>query len=281
VEVSTSQPQLSFIILTWNSEKFLQACFTSIIKKCHEEHVSFEVIVIDNGSSDNSTQLVKQFGNDYPGNFILLDLDHNTGTTYPRNLGMKQAKGDILCILDSDTELGEGSLTEIFYHLQADQHCGLICPRLQLPDGSTQNSVKKFPTMLDKLIKIPRILFGIQTGNHDFYADFPFQVTRPIDSAISACWFFRRGLIESVGYLDEKIFYSPEDLDYSLRVWKAGFKNLYYPEFTVLHHTQQITHRKPFSKTSRSHFWGLVYYYHKHGGWVVRPQFAESANNHA
>ena len=275
MEANQNTPLLSFIILTWNSEKFLQACFTSIIIKCRNEQLSFEVIVIDNGSNDNSTQLVKQFGSNYPGNFVLIDLDHNTGTTYPRNLGMKQAKGDIFCILDSDTELGEGSVTKIIDHLQADQQCGLVCPRLQLPDGSTQNSVKKFPTMLDKLIKIPRIVFGVKTGNHDFYPDFPFTRTREIDSAISACWFFRRDLLDHVGLLDEKIFYSPEDLDYSLRVWKAGFKNLYYPDFTVRHHTQQITHRKPFSKTSRSHFWGLVYYYRKHGGWVVRPQFAE------
>lgn len=279
MEVSHSNQLLSFIILTWNSEKFLQTCFTSIIRKCHEEHVSFEVIVIDNGSSDNSTQLVKQFGNDYPGNFILIDLDRNTGTTFPRNLGMKQAKGDILCILDSDTELGEGSLTSLIANLKSDRQSGLVCPRLQLPDGSTQNSVKKFPTMLDKLVKIPRIVFGIKTGNHDFYPDFPFFDAREIDSAISACWFFRSDLLDHVGLLDEKIFYSPEDLDYSLRVWKAGFKNLYYPGFTVKHHTQQITHRKPFSKTSRSHFWGLIYYYRKHGGWVKRPQFAEVATH--
>ena len=280
MEANQNTPLLSFIILTWNSEKFLQACFKSIIAKCRDEQISFEVIVIDNGSSDNSAQVVKQFNNNYPGSFVLIALDQNTGTTYPRNLGMKQAKGSILCILDSDTELGEGSLTAIISYLQSDRQCGLICPRLQLPDGSTQNSVKKFPTMLDKLIKIPRIVFGIKTGNLDFYPDFPFSNAREIDSAISACWFFRNDLIDYVGWLDEKIFYSPEDLDYSLRVWKSGLKILYYPSFTVLHHTQQITHRKPFSKTSRSHFWGLVYYYRKHGGWVFRQRFAEAGSSH-
>jgi GT2 family glycosyltransferase len=78
--------------------------------------------------------------------------------------------------------------------------------------------------------------------------------------------------MEKVGYLDEKIFYSPEDIDYALRVWLAGYCVLYYPALTVLHHTQQITHKKPLSKTSISHFFGLVYYYRQHGGWITRPQ---------
>jgi GT2 family glycosyltransferase len=122
-------------------------------------------------------------------------------------------------------------------------------------------------------MKIPRIVFGIKTKNNDFYENFPFAEEQTVDTAISACWFFKKALLQKTGYLDEKIFYAPEDIDFSLRVWKAGLSILYYPAFSVFHHTQQITHRKPLSKTSISHFWGLIYYYRKHGGWLVRPRF--------
>ncbi len=266
------KPIISFIILTWNSEGYLRRCLDSLFRKCSEEKLPFEVIVIDNGSRDDSCVVVEEYRKNISEGFHLIRLDSNRGTTYPRNLGLKQAQGDIICILDSDTEQGEGSLTAVIGRLCSNEKLGLVVPRLLLPDGSIQNSVKRFPTMLNKLMKIPRIVFGISTRNEDFYENFPFQEECEVDTAISACWFFRKELLQKVGYLDEKIFYAPEDIDYSLRVWKAGYSILYYPAFTVLHHTQQITHRKPLSKTSLSHFGGLLYYYRKHGGWLIRPR---------
>ena len=269
---SISAPTISFIILTWNSERYLKGCFDSIIGKCTDEEISCEVIVVDNGSSDGSSAIVRGYQGSYPEIIHLITLESNRGTTYPRNLGLRQAQGEYLCILDSDTELGDGSLTEVFKRLATDEKIGMVVPRLLLPDGTVQNSVKRFPTMLNKLMKIPRIVFGIKTKNADFYDEFPFSEEREIDSAISACWFFRRELVDRVGYLDENIFYAPEDVDYSLRVWQAGCSLLYWPAFTVLHHTQQITHKKPFSRTSMSHFRGLLYYYWKHGGWMKKPE---------
>ena len=270
----TSMLMISFIILTWNSEKYLKGCFDSIIRKCSEEEVPFEVIVIDNGSCDGVCGVVVGYNNIFPDAFHLIKLEANRGTTYTRNLGLRQARGGYICILDSDTELSEGSLTSVINRLSSDERVGMLVPRLLLPDGSVQNSVKRFPTMLNKLMKIPRIIFKINTRNSDFYETFPFQEEKEVDTAISACWFFRKELVQKVGYLDEKIFYAPEDIDYSLRVWLAGLKILYIPSFTVLHHTQQISHKKPFSRTSLSHFWGLLYYYRKHGGWMFRPKLS-------
>lgn len=269
---SQKKPYISFIVITWNSERFLNNCFTSIINKCNEEDVSFEVIVIDNGSQDGSIKVIKEYQNKLKSEFILIALDHNRGTTFTRNLGLRKASGEFLCILDSDTEMGEGRFSDLLKKLVTDKSIGIIAPRLLLPDGSVQPSVKKFPTMLNKLMKVPKILFGINTKNSDFYEDFPFTSEHEVNSAISACWVFRREIVDIIGYLDEKIFYSPEDIDYCLRIWKAGLLVLYYPSYTVLHHTQQITHKKPLSKTSISHFWGLIYYYRKHGGWFRRPQ---------
>jgi GT2 family glycosyltransferase len=264
---------ISFVILTWNSELHLERCFDSIAKKCADEEISYEAVVIDNGSVDGSRAILKRYQEKYPEHFNLIMLDRNRGTTYPRNLGLKQARGKYICILDSDTEFCGGELSDVFHLLTTNENVGMVAPKLILPDGSVQNSVKRFPTMWHKVVKIPRILFGIATRNGDFYPELPVERERPVDSAISACWIFRSDLLDRVGYLDEKIFYSPEDLDYSHRVRKGGYSILYYTAFTVLHHTQQITHKKPFSRTSFSHFLGLLYYYQKHGGWMLRPRF--------
>jgi GT2 family glycosyltransferase len=258
---------ISFVILTWNSEKYLHRCFGSIIAKCQSEKISFEILVVDNGSNDSSVDVFGRYQNDYPQNFVFILLSENTGTTYSRNQGLKRAKGNFICILDSDTELGDGRLSHVFNLLKEDKGIGIIAPRLEYPDGTVQNSVKKFPTFWHKLSKLPKALLKIPVPNQDFYVGFPFATQRFVDSAISACWFFRRDLVETIGLLDEKIFYAPEDLDYCLRVGKAGYRILYLPKFTVIHHTQQISHKKPLSKVSISHFGGLIYYFRKHGGW--------------
>jgi len=259
---------LSFVILTWNSESYLQRCFDSLIAKCRQEQLVFEIIVVDNGSSDDSLSLFNRYKSAYPDTFVLILLDHNTGTTYSRNLGLKKARGRYLCILDSDTEFAAGRLSQVLQRLEQDQQAGIIAPRLVYADGTVQNSVKKFPAFWHKLSKLPKALLKIPVPNRDFYNEFPFTGEHSVDSAISACWFFRKELMEEVGLLDEKIFYAPEDLDYCLRVRKAGRQIIYWPELTVTHHTQQISHKKPLSKVSLSHFGGLLYYFRKHGGWL-------------
>jgi hypothetical protein len=259
---------LSFVILTWNSASYLQRCFDSITAKCRQEQLGFEIIVVDNGSSDDSLALFNRYERDYPENFVPILLSENTGTTYSRNLGMKKARGRYLCILDSDTEFAAGRLDQVLQRLEQDEQVGIVAPRLVYADGTVQNSVKEFPAFWHKLSKLPKALLKIPVPNRDFYSDFPFIVERSVDSAISACWFFRKELVEEVGLLDEKIFYSPEDLDYCLRVRKAGRQIIYCPDLTVIHHTQQISHKKPLSKVSLSHFGGLLYYFRKHGGWL-------------
>jgi GT2 family glycosyltransferase len=266
----------SFVIMTWNSKRYQDKCYTSLVEKCSSEALRFEIVVIDNGSTDGTIEVLSRFQEQHPGRMKVIPLKRNTGTTFSRNLGLKEAKGKVLCILDSDTEIGSGHLSQVIRKLETERTLGILAPRLVLPDSQVQNSVKKFPTFWQKLSKIPKAVFGLAVADVDFYQNFPFNNERPVDTAISACWFFRRELVEQVGYLDENIFYAPEDIDYCVRVWKSGLRVTYFPDLTVLHHTQQISHRKPFSQVSRSHFVGLIYYFRKHGGWFS----AESLYRH-
>jgi cellulose synthase/poly-beta-1,6-N-acetylglucosamine synthase-like glycosyltransferase len=259
--------QLSFITLSFNSEKFLSKCFDSIISKCEEEEMSFEIIVIDNGSKDGSLNIINDYAGKYKDNFKTILLPKNRGTTFTRNLGLKKARGKYICIIDSDTEILDGSLKDITDILENNEEIGIVAPRLSLPDGNIQNSVKKFPTFWQKITKIPRPVLKIGLPNIDFYENFPFKNTRFVDSAISACWFLSKDLLSIVGLFDENIFYAPEDLDFCLRLQKVNKKIAYFPNVKILHHTQQISHRNPFSKLAISHLLGLLYYFRKHGGW--------------
>jgi GT2 family glycosyltransferase len=262
-------PTISFVVLTWNSQPFVAACLDSIDRQCSQEQIPYEVLLIDNGSTDKTNDIVGEYAK-RRDNIVHIKLPRNCGTTATRNRGIKKSRGDYICILDSDTEFKAGSLASSLRVLGENPDVGMLAPRLVLPDGTVQNSVKKFPTFWNKMLKLPKAVLKIKVRDGDFYTDFPFESETLIDTAISACWIFNKSLIDKIGYLDEKIFYSPEDLDFSIRVWLGGLKILYYPALTLLHNTQQISHAKPFSKVSRLHFSGLLYYYRKHGGWLSR-----------
>ena len=264
---------LSFILLTWNSEEYISRCLDSFILQCLNEKILWEIIIIDNGSRDTTQKILKKYINAYADKFSVIFLGKNCGTTISRNKGLSKAKGKFCCILDSDTEFSSGNIKDVL-KISENQKIGICAPRLFLSNGTVQNSVKKFPTFIDKIKKVPRILLRKSTSITDFYENFPFSEPTCVDSAISACWFFRRSLLSDVGYLDEKIFYSPEDIDFCLRVKQKGYKIIYYPFLSIKHHTQQISHRKPFSLVSIKHFLGLLYYFKKHGGWFFRPNFS-------
>ncbi len=254
--------KISFIILTWNSEKFIQACLHSVKKSCRSEGIlDYEIIVIDNGSSDLTKEVIR---NTELENVTLIELKENQGTTKTRNIGLKKAKGEYICLLDSDTEIKISNYNAVFSFLEENRAVIIIAPKLIISTGEVQVSVKKFPVLFDKLKRLSFIFFHTDLPCKDHYRDFPFSGPTEVDTAISACWIFRKDIINDIGLFDEKIFYSPEDLDYCIRVWKSGKKVVYYPAFEVLHHTQQICHRNPFGKVSVSHFKDLVYYFWKH-----------------
>jgi len=259
--IKLKNPLISFVILTWNSEKIIRKCLKSISNKCNQENIVYKIYIIDNGSSDRTVKFIQDFSRKLP--IELTKLDSNRGTTFSRNIGLKRCEGKIICILDSDTEIKSGSIRKIVSLFQ-DKTIGIVAPRLVLPDGTIQNSVKKFPSLLNKMLKIPKIIFKIKIKDYDFYDGFPFHCVTDVDTAISACWFLKRKLIEEIGMFDEKIFYSPEDIDFCLRVKKINKRIVYYPYFTTLHYTQQISHKKIISKITLSHFLGLMYYFIKH-----------------
>ncbi len=264
--------RLSFIILSWNSEQTIEQCLKSIEKKCNEESISYEMIIVDNGSTDKTVEIINSCTETMP--IDLVRFDKNKGTTVTRNMAIARSTGNYICVIDSDTVILNGSLTGLIEELSRNEEIGILAPQLIETTGGTQLSVKRFPSMFGKLSRIPGILFRKPLRDYDAYGHFPFDCMTEVDCAISACWFFRRELLEDVGLLDERIFYAPEDVDYCIRVWKSGKTVVYYPHVTVLHQTQRITHKKALSSIAISHLFGLLYYFCKHR-YITSPTLPE------
>ncbi len=256
---SMTRPVFSFVILTFNSDRYIEKCLQSINESIATLKANAEVFVVDNGSIDETRSILKSFNFNHLVDFKTIFFDKNTGTTFSRNSALKNSSGEYLIVLDSDAYINVDTLSHLKAYLQINPLCGLAVPKLIYPDGRYQLSVDQFPTLVHK---IKRFLFLKKMEGESEIS----KITQ-VDYAISAFWMFPRTVLDKVGLLDEKIFYSPEDVDYCIRVWKAGYNITYIPEYQVIHDAQEISRGKGFKKInlfSLSHIKGLFYLYYKH-----------------
>ena len=262
---------ISFIVLTWNSEKFIYNCLKSLFDALSCERLSYEIFIIDNGSSDQSVPIIRSFQNQQPDCIFPIYLKENMGTTCSRNLALRQARGKYLCIMDSDVEIPKGILGGLISTFETTSRAGLVAPKLVYPNGTLQKSTDAFPTFFTKMFRYfflkivekKENVLGQRTEPHE------------VDYAISAMWVIRQEAAKRIGLMDEKIFYAPEDVDYCVRLWKAGYKVIYNPRVSAIHHTQEISRGVKINTATFHHIQGLFYYFTKHHCWFKRPRITQ------
>jgi len=258
---------ISFVLLTWNSERYIEKCLDSVFADVSNSRFSFEIFITDNGSKDKTVEILNSFRKKYPDRINLIFLKKNMGTTYSRNLALKKAKGDFIIIMDSDVEVFPGTVEKLINTLGKNGKAGLTCPKLLYPKGTLQKSTDNFPTIFTKIFRYFFLKKIEKRDNRNLRLEL-----REVDYAISAMWVLKREVLEKVGLLDENIFYAPEDVDYCMRIWKAGYRILYNPDVSCIHHTQEISRGLKINRSTIAHVRGLFYYFRKHNCLFKRPK---------
>jgi GT2 family glycosyltransferase len=226
-------PLLSIIIVTWNSEKFIEKCLKSIFDT--KGSIYLEVIVVDNASQDTTTKIIERFKPEVR----LIVNQHNAGYAKGNNQGIEVSKGDYVLLLNPDVELKENCLKLMLDFLKNHEDIDALGPKLLNPDGTIQPSCREFPdfsillwefTGLSFLFPINRIFSRWRMGYFDF------QSSREVDQPMGSCLLLRRKVIQKIGAFDEQfpIFFNDVDLCY--RIKKSGGKLYFLPEAKALHY---------------------------------------------
>lgn len=263
---------IAFVILTWNSEKYIGDCLKSLQSF---RKLSVCICVVDNGSTDDTRRILQSYSSVPSLCMQVVLLDGNYGTTISRNKGIRLVcdKAEYLCILDSDTIVNEAAFLQMIATLRQDQRNGIVGPVLQSLDGSIQQSGRNLPTLTVKLLKGMPVKFLQERGERlEKIAISPDRATK-VGYLMSACWLLPMGVVQDLGYLDEEIFYAPEDVEYCLRAWSKGYRALLEPRAAIVHAWQRLSKRKLFSKHNYEHIKGLCYLFRKYGYCFSRKKF--------
>lgn len=225
--------KLSIIIVNWNAGPLLRTCLDALSAAC--AGLAYEVFVVDNASTD--TSIVQARGSQQP--FSLIALPRNVGFARANNQALKSASGDVLLLLNPDTEPLPGSLAALVGFCVTHQAAGVVGGRLRNVDGSAQSSVRQLPTTLVLcllLTRLARLFPNLSPLQRYLMTGFAYDREEKVDQVMGACFAISRAAFETLGPLDERYWIWFEEVDYCRQVRQAGHEVWFTPRAEVLHH---------------------------------------------
>ena len=231
--------QLSIIILNYNVRYFLEQCVLSVENAI--KNTDAEIIVIDNNSSDDSCAMMKLR---FP-NVKLIENKENLGFPKGNNIGVAQAKGEYICILNPDTVVAEDAFTKVLAFAKKQSHLGIV--GVKLIDGTGNflpESKRGIPTPWVAFTKITGLykIFPKSRIFGKYYAQHLSEnETGKVDILVGAFMVMKRNLYNEIGGFDENCFMYSDDIDLSYRVLKIGKSNYYFHGTSVIHYKGEST----------------------------------------
>jgi len=249
---------ISVIVVNFNTRDLLRNCLNSVYRNICD--ISYEIIVVDNASQDGSLRMLEtEFSQ-----VTVIRNTRNLGFAAANNQAFDVMKGRYALLLNTDTIITEKSVFELLSFMEVHQETAIACGQLLNADGSKQNSIAKFPSLLTLLLHTPTLeyLFPRQYPSKRYHHNCPVEV----DSGIGACLLIRKEALDKVGLFDESFFFFFEETDLSLRMKKAGWKIFYVPSAMIYHLQGQSVGKNLYSRIL---FYRSRYQYFRK--WFSRP----------
>ena len=230
--------KLSIVMVGWNGGDYLVNSLQSILN--HPPYCSFEIIYVDNGSEDDSVNKVRQR---FP--FVrIIGNERNLGFVKANNQAIRVAKGEYILLLNTDTVVLNAFFDSLLAFMDTTPRAGAASGKCLHPNGEVQWAIGRFPTpwqFFCTLMRRHRIWGWLFRHNLKSVRTDRLQEQ---DYAYGACCIVRRGVIDLVGLLDEKIFLLAEDLEWGVRMRNGGWKIYYVPQAGLIHHAGTSTTKR-------------------------------------
>lgn len=258
---SEYSPDVSVIIVNWNTRQLLENCLESLPGSCVRH--ALEVIVVDNNSTDGSQEMVRQ---KFP-QVTLIRNPANLGFAHANNQGIRASSGRYVSLVNSDVKVLPECHDKLVEFMDANPQTGISGPRILNGDMTQQSSCRRFPGLWNNICDafafrrfFPNSAFF--AGEHMLY----FKHDRLIfPDVLVGCFLFARAeAVKKFGLLDEKFWMYGEDVDWCLRCWRSGWKIAFCPEPRAIHYRGGSSNADPVrfavvQQRARQQFWKKHY----------------------
>jgi len=253
---------LSVVVISYNTKELTKQTLQSIFDKKIYNY-TYEVIVVDNASTDGSIEMLKK---EFPQVKLILS-DKNLGFSKGNNLAIKQSQGQYILLLNSDTVIIDDCLEKSIRYMEKHKSVGALGCKVLLSNGELDHACKRgFPTpeaSLYYMLKMDKLFpestkFGQYTLNYLSQDEI-----NEVDSVTGAFMMVRREAFDQVGLLDEDFFMYGEDIDWCYRIKTAGWKIIYFPESKIIHYKGGSSKKKRWKVMYEFHR-AMYLFYHKH-----------------
>jgi GT2 family glycosyltransferase len=217
---------MSIVLVCWNNKAYLDPCLKSLYEGGLKS--SFDVIVVDNGSTDGSQQMLAE---KYP-QVKLIQNAGNVGLGKASNQGIEATNGRHVLLLNNDTLVNGPALDVLVEYLDTHPEAGATAGKLLNPDGSFQSGFAPFSTLLEEFLIVTHIGELLWAGYPSHGDSNEIKETGWMSSA---CLLVRRAALDKIGLLDEGYFIYGDEADLQYRLNKAGWKVVFLPNSSIIH----------------------------------------------
>jgi len=235
------RPRWAVVVVNYEAGELLAACIRSILSDTSAD--TPEVVVVDNGSSDGSTDLLRG-----DSSVTVVDPGRNLGYAGAANLGIARTTADVVAVCNPDVHVSPGTAAAMLRRLADEPDLGAVGPMIREVDGSHYPSARSVPSVGDA---VGHGLLGLVKRDNRFtrrYRELDADPTqaRDVDWVSGAAIWLRRGAVDAIGGWDDGYFMYVEDVDLCWRLRRAGWRVAYEPEGEVTHVHGASTARRPY-----------------------------------
>ncbi len=220
MEEPVAPPKVTVLVLSHNRAESLRRCLTSL--EASQGRDQFEIIVVDNGSLDESPQLDPEF----PG-ATFMRLPHNFGATKALNIGMRTAAGEYIFFLSTEATVQPNTVAALLARMEADAAIGGVCPLIVDAEGVPIPFARRLPT-LGELSLLWRDPDALPLPDIDTSAD-----SVPVEYPGRDAWMVRKAFVKAMNWLDERYGQFGADVELAYHLWRSQRKILVIPSIRV------------------------------------------------